>query len=207
MSDGIRGLPDGLNEEITLFRSIGVSGFMVGLNIGLRGPEFFLSEYPQSWQREYEERNHFLLDPMFGWGLASTGTHRWSDMAQGKGDVVFERARAHGLNYGAVVAVVVGTRRSILSLGRGDREVAGYELTRAHASLLAVAAAVHDGELSAVEIETLRLAAEGLAQREIALQLHVAEPTVKIRLARAKDKLRARNTTHAVAIAQKARLF
>ena len=58
--------------------------------------------------------------------------------------------------------------------------------------------------LSDQETAVLRLAAEGLTDREIARRMKVSEKTVDTYWSRIRQKLAARNRTHAVAIAYKA---
>lgn len=50
------------------------------------------------------------------------------------------------------------------------------------------------------EIEYLELAAQGFTDREIAIRLEVARATVRNTLVVIRNKLNARNTTHAVAL-------
>ena len=174
---------------------------MVGLNVTVRGPEYFHSTYPVSWQREYEARNYLFVDPMLYWSMTKTGTCRWTGVSIGRSSPVFKRAKAHGLNYGATLSAKGGGRRSLLSIARPDREFDDSELQKCLAILEELALISFDTRLSNEEIATLRLAADGYSQKEIAVHLGVADPTVKVRLSRAKDKLNARNTTHAVSLA------
>jgi len=59
-------------------------------------------------------------------------------------------------------------------------------------------------KLSDQETAVLRLASDGLTDREIAQRLNVSEKTVDTYWSRIRQKLHARNRTHAVAIAYKA---
>lgn len=72
---------------------------------------------------------------------------------------------------------------------------------RRHDALLRLAEAVYRDPLPLTEAETLALttAARGLRWRESAELLGVAPDTVRWALVRARQKLRAKNTTHAVA--------
>jgi two-component system, NarL family, response regulator len=56
-------------------------------------------------------------------------------------------------------------------------------------------------ELTAREVEVLRLIARGNANKEIAAQLSITEETVKSHITRILGKLRANDRTHAVTIA------
>jgi len=99
----------------------------------------------------------------------------------------------------------------------------GYILKgRVHKELLETIRAVHAGqkrlppevaavvaehagedELSARELEVLRLIAAGNANKEIAAQLSIAEETVKSHVTSILSKLSANDRTHAVTIALK----
>ena len=57
-----------------------------------------------------------------------------------------------------------------------------------------------DDELTAREIDVLRLIARGNANKQIAAHLSIAEETVKSHITRLLDKLRANDRTHAVTI-------
>ena len=57
-----------------------------------------------------------------------------------------------------------------------------------------------DDELTAREMDVLRLIAKGNANKEIAAQLSISEETVKSHVVRILDKLRAKDRTHAVVI-------
>lgn len=208
MSDGnFKSLPQS-HEAVTVVLSfIGNAGFMVGLNLTLRGPEYFHSTFPKSWQQEYEDKNYLFIDPMVYWAMTKTGYKRWSEVPFAGATPVFRRAKHHGLPFGATLSTTKGHGRSLLSLARHDRDLTDEELSQGAELLDQLAVTTYGTQLSIEELETLRLASEGLAQKEIATALGVAEPTVKARLTKAKDKLGARNTTHAVRLAISSRLL
>jgi DNA-binding NarL/FixJ family response regulator len=62
-------------------------------------------------------------------------------------------------------------------------------------------APAHADEISARELEVLRLLARGDSNKEIAAQLTISENTIKTHLSRIFDKLGARSRTEAVTIA------
>ena len=92
-------------------------------------------------------------------------------------------------------------------MARDDRELSDDELTQGLKILEQLAAAKFTTRLTIEEVQTLKLAAQGFSQKEIASELGIAEVTVKARLTKSKDKLGARNTTHAVSIALAERLL
>jgi DNA-binding NarL/FixJ family response regulator len=61
--------------------------------------------------------------------------------------------------------------------------------------------------ISRINLDTLRLAADGLSGSEIGRKLGIPEETVKSRLRACRDSLGALNTTHAVSIAHTTGLF
>lgn len=192
---------------VAVLELVSNAGFVVGLNVTLRGPEYLLSTYPDAWQEEYERKNYMFVDPMVYWSMTRTGACRWSEATFSNTTPVFKRARHYGLAYGATLSTTEGGKRSLLSLARHDRELTDEELGQALKILDQLAAATFSAKLSIEETDTLRLAANGLAQKEIAATLNVAEATVKARLTKAKDKLGAKNTTHAVTIALSEKLI
>lgn len=56
-------------------------------------------------------------------------------------------------------------------------------------------------KLTQMEVQALSFAASGMIARDIAAYLHISEKTVVVHLANGREKLVARNTTNAVAIA------
>jgi DNA-binding CsgD family transcriptional regulator len=57
------------------------------------------------------------------------------------------------------------------------------------------------------DLQVLTLTASGLTRQQIGLQLYITEPTVKVHLAHAYERLGARNAPHAVALALTAGLI
>lgn len=204
---GFKTLPDRTRSELAALSCIAPSGYMICLNISLRGPEYFACTYPDAWQREYEKNGYMFSDPVVTWAMTRVGICRWSDIFSLRQAPLLDRALRHGLAFGGAVAILDGGVRSLLSLARSDREYEHDELARCEDLLETLTASTFSATLSIEELDTLRLAAEGLAQKEIAAELDIAEPTVKARLLRAKDKLGARNTTHAVSTAMAAKLL
>jgi DNA-binding NarL/FixJ family response regulator len=119
-----------------------------------------------------------------------------------------------------VLTTYSGDVQVVRALSAGAR---GYLLKgNVHKDLLATIRAVHSGQkrvpsevavelaghtgedqLSARELEVLKLIAKGNANKEIAAQLAVAEDTVKKHVTSILEKLRANDRTHAVTIGLK----
>lgn len=66
-----------------------------------------------------------------------------------------------------------------------------------------IAENLHDESLSQRELEVLRFVAQGMANKVVAVQLGIAEETVKAHMKNIMAKLSARDRTHAVVIAIK----
>jgi DNA-binding NarL/FixJ family response regulator len=70
-----------------------------------------------------------------------------------------------------------------------------------------IAAHVAADGLSEREVEVLRCVARGAANKEVAIQLHISEETVKVHMKHILDKLAATDRTHAVTIALSRGIF
>lgn len=117
------------------------------------------------------------------------------------GDVQIQRALAAGA-------------RGYLHKGKPMREVLAL-IHEVHAGRMSIPNSIatqlieHLGEkqLSARELQVLRLVASGDRNREIGLKLDITEETVKMHLKNATAKLGARDRTHAVSIAIRRGIF
>lgn len=122
-------------------------------------------------------------------------------MTTESGDVQIQRALAAGA-------------RGYLHKGKPMREVLAL-IHEVHAGRMSIPNSIatqlieHLGEkqLSARELQVLRLVASGDRNREIGLKLDITEETVKMHLKNATAKLGARDRTHAVSIAIRRGIF
>lgn len=194
--------------EMDQLRAIGTKGFFLGFGINLRGAEYMQIEYPPKWQAVYEQHNYYIADPVVVWVFAKSGATRWSEIALPDIRGVLNHAKDFGLNYGATFSRRAGLRRSFLSVGRDDREVTTEEMTFLSSKFDTwVEIVMGRASLTDDELTVLQCLRDGLAQREIANELGIAETTVKQRAIKATKKLGAKNRTHAVAIAVQRRYF
>ncbi|NNJ10104.1 response regulator transcription factor [Chloroflexales bacterium ZM16-3] len=143
-------------------------------------------------------------------------------MPQLSGVEVMQQARARGYTSRFLVLTTYDTDEYIapaLSAGAQGyllKDTPPEELVRAVRMLMQGRAALEPGvaarmlarmaespadELSARELEVLRLLARGDSNKEIAAQLTISENTIKTHLSRIFDKLDARSRTEAVTIA------
>lgn len=190
-----------LDSHLPMLRMLAPQGFIFVSNLHLRGPEFFHSEYPREWQREYEGKNYPWTDPVLIWSMMWTGNKRWSEIKSPDPRGVREAASRFDLNYGAIFSRG-GLKKTVLSLARADREFTDEEMTLI-AGLLdrLVAEVASDQGLTIQELDTLRHLRDGLSHKEIASALGIAVSTVKLRLSTARGKLGANSNVHALALA------
>lgn len=197
------GIPP-LDAALPGIRLLGTAGFICAFNVTFRGPEFYHSEYPKAWEVEYERRNYASFDPVVLWSLMNVGDRRWSEITLADQRGVMAAARAHGMVYGAVFARAERGKKSVLTVARSDREFTDEEmgfLSITFGHVMSQLAQTETPGLTLAEIDTLRCVRDGLSYAEAAELLHIATPTVKARVDKARGKLGARNATQAVALA------
>lgn len=189
-------------SEVSSLRFLGQSGFIMAFNMTFRGPEYLHSEYPEEWQKIYEERNYFFVDPVLIWCVTKTGNKRWSDIKLPDLRGVMKEARKFDLNYGAAFSRKLMNKRSFLTISRPDREFTDEELEHLGDKFdRLVTHVVGQCGLTDKELDALRGLRDGLSYKQIAVELNISVPTVKSRAERAKGKLGAKTTTQAVAMA------
>jgi len=197
-----------LEEHLAELREIGPSGLVIAFNVSWIGPEFLHNEFPQDWRDEYESYHYAMFDPIFHWIRKNTGIARWSEVDLPDVRSVNEKAKKHGLVYGAIACRKTSNGRSFITVGRADRELTGDELKRLDDIMVEWVAVVHERPpLSSVEIETLSLVRNGLAHKDIALELGISVGTVKKRLRRVRSAFKSKTISEAVSIATQKRYF
>ena len=190
------------DSEISSLKFLGESGFIMAFNMTFRGPEYFQSEYPQEWQKIYEERNYFFVDPILIWAVTKNGNKRWSEIKLPDIRGVMKEAEKFDLNYGVAFSRKVNSKRSFFTIARADREFTDEEIKHLgdrFDNLVEIVTGQSD--LTDKELDALRGLRDGLSYKQIAVLLEISVPTVKSRAERAKSKLGAKTTTQAVAIA------
>ncbi len=190
------------------FASIASAGYYVALRVGFAFPLDERNEFPEDWVAYYTRKGLMLRDPAVRWAYENTGSVRWSVLEADDPHGVFRSARRFGLNFGVVVSYSAADpkeQKSYGSFARADRDFTPDETS----ILMLLLRQMHDQanpptNLTAAELEALRLVKEGLRLKEIAFRLGVSEGAIKQRLAGAKRKLGARTNSHA---ASKATVF
>ncbi|PRY24899.1 LuxR family transcriptional regulator [Aliiruegeria haliotis] len=187
------------------------AGFHVAVRVGFAFPEYEWNTLPRAWVCVYTRDALMLYDPVTRWIYENTGSVRWSEIGLDDPRNVLALAANHGLTFGAAICVVDENEPGIRTFGtfaRSDTDFTDEEI----ATLTAHLARLHRQEpialiLTDAEIETLRMLRDGLLTKQIAHELEISESAVKQRLKSVKTKLDARNTIHAVTIAERRGLF
>jgi DNA-binding CsgD family transcriptional regulator len=187
------------------------AGFYVALRVGFSFPEEELNHLPENWVEYYTIRGLVVHDPVMKWVYGNLGVSRMTEISLPDPYQIRAKAMAFGLNYGAVISVMTPADRGRRSYGlffRDDRDFLDLDLSSLHA----IVKQLHGGNadepnLTAAEIEALRMQASGLRLKQVAGLLGISESAVKARLNNAKRKLGAKTLTQASSIASSRRLI
>ena len=117
-----------ISHLVSRLRDASPSGFAAGLHVGFGAPAFLLNSYPAAWADRYNAEGMLMRDPTVIWGMATTGTKRWSELEAEDRAGVLAKARAHGLVYGVSVSLRPGALRSLAGFARADREFTDGEI-------------------------------------------------------------------------------
>lgn len=190
-------------EEIA---QIAPAGYYMALRIGFAFPMEEVNAFPQAWISHYTAQRYMLFDPIVRWAYANTGAARWSDLASQDPKNIIQQAGNFGMRFGVAIAVIdksEGAERSFASFARADRDFSDLEVKL----LQAYVARRHQEmakptNLTAAELEALTMVKDGKRLKEIAFRLSISEGAVKQRLRNGKDKLGAKTSTQAAALAK-----
>ncbi|MGL4319807.1 MAG: LuxR C-terminal-related transcriptional regulator [Paracoccaceae bacterium] len=200
-----------LNDYTDNIQRMAPAGFYLALRVGFTFPEEELNRLPYLWVEHYTRHGLVVHDPLMKWVYAHQGVARWSDLDIPDPREVRQAAYAHGLLFGAVASASSVAEKGKRSYGlffRADRDFNDGDLE----SLQSLLETLHSGtkmerNLTANEIEALKLLASGLRLQQIADRLGISESAVKARLNNAKAKLGARTASQAASLAASRRLF
>lgn len=145
------------------------SGYAIALHIRYTTPTFLFQTYPKDWRQVYTEQGMVLHDPTVRWGFENTGTIHWHSLEADDTFGIFEKARAYGLNYGVVLAIVQDGSRSVASFSNSEREFNEDEVAKIAMIL---------GALHAKTVDVTKLPAEERAElKRLSIDLtHGASP-------------------------------
>ena len=190
---------------------IALAGYYVALRVGFSFPEEEVNRLPDGWVEHYTTHGLVVHDPAMKWVYANSGGARFSELDFPDPYKVMPRAANYGLDFGAVVSVNRSGDHGKRSYGlffRGDREFETDEI----GTLERIIRQLHGGvetlpDLTAAEIEALRMQSAGLRLKQIAGELGISESAVKARLNNAKRKLGAKTLSQAASIAASKRML
>jgi LuxR family transcriptional regulator len=200
-----------LNDHTDQIVRLAPAGFYVALRVGYTFPEEELNRLPDPWVEYYTRQGLVVHDPLMKWVYAHTGVARWSEVLLPDPLMVRRAAIDHGLLHGAVASMLTKAdqgRRSYGLFFRADRDFSDGELN----AISIILDALHSGtkmerNLTANEVEALKMLASGLRLQQIAFNLGISESAVKARLNNAKAKLGARTASQAASLAASKRLL
>ena len=183
-------------------------GYTVGLHIRFATPLIYKSSYPASWVDHYNSHSYYLRDPLVFWGVGVEGTTRWSAIPLPDPFGVMKKAASHGLKFGAVSSYGPITSRSIVGIGREDREFSDEEMGQ----LKEVTIQLHieakpPSDLTKAQIEALQCLANGDRHAAAAEKLGITESAFKARVQSARIRLEARTASEAIRKAREYRLL
>jgi len=181
------------------------SGYYIALRVGFAFPMEEVNRLPVDWVDHYTKLRFMLQDPVIRWIYNNTGATRWSEIDLSDPLRVLDQAQTFGLRYGVAVSCYEGSadgQRSFGHFARPDREFNREEIDACYNYILKLhRAKAPPTNLTAAEIEALRMVKDGQRLKQIAFDLGVSEGAVKQRLKNAKTKLGAQTSAQAAALA------
>lgn len=129
---------DRISTLLAQLHAASPAGFAIALHVRFTSPRYLFQSYAKDWLDTYSREGLVLHDPVVRWGFTHEGTVHWSALDDPAG--VMERAAAHGLRHGAVIAFVRDGSRTMAGFARGDREPSDDEI----AALRGILEELHD---------------------------------------------------------------
>jgi DNA-binding CsgD family transcriptional regulator len=179
---------------------------------------FYIVDWPPRWREFYFASNLIDRDPLIDALTARREPFTWSDLRKDRklsraGREALDLIAAHGWSEGLVVAMPRGSSRfGLVSLAGKCADL--DPKTRAFLCLISICLHTHvrglvpsmgfataPAGLTGREIECLKLVARGLADRQIAAALGIAQSTAHEHVENAKRKLKARSRAETIAVA------
>jgi len=200
-----------LREIDARLREIGAAGYSLVVNVRGLTPEYYLSTFPEHWLSLYAERQYAVFDPVSIWARLNSGRIRWSEIRPAGltpvQEFILNRGADYGLVYGGGASRSEPERPgtfSFLFCARSDRELLDEELDVIEESLDVILSAVSEQPgFGDQDLRILSELARGSSQKEIAAALTLSRETIKKRIEKIRIQLGARNSTHAVSLAQR----
>ncbi len=187
------------------FATLAPAGYYIALRIGFAFPLAEHNALPTPWVDLYTRRAFMLDDPVMRWLYGHSGALRWSEITLPDPRGVLAAAATFGMRYGVAIAFDDPGPKGLRSFGsfaRSDREYTDEEIAQLAERLewLHVAMAPPTN-LTAAELEALRMIKEGMLVKEVADRLGISDGAVKQRLKSARIKLGAKTRSQAISTA------
>lgn len=171
-----------IDNELARVSQVATAGYFLALRNRGTSPLMAFQTYPQAWIDEYTDNAYVLRDPITTWALTVGGTIRWSSPFLPDPFRIFRKAAAHGLKYGASIALGPVGALTICSVARGDRELTDDEIALLHGIVSGLHAMVDlPRELTAAQREILATMADRLSVAKAAQRLGVSDAVVRAR--------------------------
>ncbi|GAA3928416.1 autoinducer binding domain-containing protein [Litoribacillus peritrichatus] len=202
-----------------LFKSaklLGFDYFAYGLQLAvpLTAPKVeLINNYPDQWQKLYQENNYLLIDPTVMHGTQTTRPVVWSESLFSDSRSLWEDANSNGLKYGWAQSTYGKKGVSgLLTLARSDDPISEAELIKKTPLLVWFTQLAHQGlqdvflpemmpqiktTLTSRETEIIRWTADGKTSYEISVIIGIGERTVNFHLNNVMKKLNVTNKTAA----------
>lgn len=191
--------------DVEAVTGLATSGFYIALRIGFASPVEEINRLRPDWVNHYTKQRFMMFDPVVRWVHANTGIIKWSQLEADDPRQILKQAQTFGMRFGVAVSVFDDNPQGHRSFGyfaRQDREFEAQEaevlldlVTKRHQAM------APPTNLTAAEIEALRLVKDGLRLKEVAHKLGVSEGAIKQRIKNAKAKLNANTSSQAATIA------
>lgn len=175
------------------------------------------NNYPESWQKQYQEKGYLEIDPTVSHGIHSLSPFIWPEEDLSSADEFWEEAHSHGLCVGWAQSTrdtygVTG----MLTMARSGENLSENELHNKRPQLTWLTQVAHSGmskyltskllpeteiRLTARETSVLKWTADGKTSAEISEILGISERTVNYHINNVVEKL---GTTNKLAAAVRA---
>lgn len=184
------------------------AGHYLALHVAYSHPVLEVNALPDGYVEAYRAAGLLPFDPVFRWAFTEVGMARWSDLADDPRDVL-DLAASYGMRFGLVVSLLDAQgMRSWAAFARPDRELGCDEASVLEMHVRALHRAhCRPTNVTAAEVDALRLLKAGQRLKEIAWTLGITEGAVKQRLKSARAKLDARTGAEAISRASALRLI
>lgn len=223
-NEGLLTALDGADSEESVFaallsatQALGFEHCAYGLRMAVpvSNPKVItLNNYPEHWQRRYQEAGYLAVDPSVRHGVVSRRPLVWTDDVFAPVQDFWAEAREQGLRVGWAQSSLDGSGvGGMLTLSRSSDLLTNAELQLKETEMRWLVQAAHlslsrvmqpkfmaqpDNPLTPREIEVLKWSADGKTASEIGDILSIAVPTVNFHIKNVVLKMKAANKTAAV---------